>query len=285
MKRPGTVICTIIAAFLLVTACSSENGVSIPDGKGKVNVYLTDAPFPIDLMAKTIVTIDRVEIKKQETDTTGSEYIVLTESEMEVDLLKLTNGVTEMLASVELDAGVYSEIRMHVTTSKVILKDSTEFELKVPSGASSGLKVKIEPAIKINSGETADVLLDFDVSKSFVVKGAWKKGKINGFNFKPVVRCVMLGKAGRIEGTVSDTAMIALENAHIKVWLPQEDLENDSLITSSFSDENGKYKIIGLLEESYYLTSELEGYVTDTIWNVDVTAGQASTVDFGLLPE
>ena len=115
----------------------------------------------------------------------------------------------------DLEAGTYDQIRMHVTDSKVVMNDDTEFDLKVPSGSSSGLKIKIEPALEISSGQTADVLLDFDVSKSFVAKGNMENGHFNGFNFKPVVRCVMLGRAGRIEGTIIDTANVAIENASV----------------------------------------------------------------------
>lgn len=284
MKRIGLVLSTIVLGIILMVACNDEDSMSIPEGKGKVNIYLTDAPFPIDLISKTYVTIDKVEIRKQETDSAGSEFIVLTEEPMEIDLLTLSNGVTELLASVDLEAGTYDKIRMHVTDSKVVMKDDTEFALKIPSGSSSGLKIKIEPALEIGSGQTADVLLDFDVSKSFVAKGNMQNGHFNGFNFKPVVRCVMLGRAGRIEGTIIDTANVAVENASVKVWMPHEGMETDSLITSSFSDEAGKYKIIGLLTGTYYLTTEAEGFEADTVWNVGVTEGNSTVVDIQLTP-
>lgn len=284
MKRIGLVLSTIVLGIILMVACNDESTMSISEGKGKVNVYLTDAPFPIDLISKTYVTIDKVEIRKQETDSTGSEFIVLTEDPMEVDLLTLSNGVTELLASIELEAGTYDQIRMHVSESKVVMKNDSEFDLKIPSGSSSGLKIKIEPALEISGGQTADVLLDFDVSKSFVAKGNMQNGHFNGFNFKPVVRCVMLGMAGRIEGTVSDTASVAIESASVKVWMPIEGIETDSLITSSFTDQAGKYKVIGLLSGTYYLTTEKEGFETDTVWNVGVTEGNSTTVDIQLTP-
>ena len=204
---------------------------------------------------------------------------------MEIDLLTLSNGITEQLASVDLEPGEYDMIRMHVVDSKVILKDNSEFSLKVPSGSSSGLKVMIDPSISVGSGETVDVLLDFDVSKSFVAKGNWKGGNLNGFNFKPVVRCVLLGMAGRIEGTVTDTAGTALEKAAINVWMPAEETAEDSLITSTFTDSDGKYKVIGILSGTYYLTTALDSFVTDTTWNVNVMQGQSTNVDIQLTPE
>ena len=207
------------------------------------------------------------------------------EEPFEIDLLSLSNGITEQLASVELEAGSYDMIRMHVDKSTVILANETEFELKIPSGPDSGLKIKIEPALSVASGQTSDVLLDFDVSKSFVVKGNWKGGAINGFNFKPVVRCVLLDRAGRIEGTVSDTSAVNLSNASVNLWTEVNDIEEDSLLTTAFTDEMGHYQLIGIQEGTYYMTTELDSFLTDTIWNVDVLRGESTQIDFVLIPK
>lgn len=284
MKRLSLAISTVVFTILILASCSNDDNHSITNGKAKLNVYLTDAPFPIDLVSKTIVNIDKIEIRKQASDSTEAEFIVLSEELFQIDLLSLSNGLTEQLASVDLDAGEYDMIRMHVSDSKIILTDQTEFELKIPSGSSSGLKVKIEPDMVISAGQTVDVLLDFDVSKSFVAKGNWKGGQLNGFNFKPVVRCVLLGMAGRIEGTVADTTGTALENVAIKVWLPVQETDKDSLITSSFTDSDGKYQVIGILSGTYFLTTERDSFETDTIWNVNVQQGQSTTVDIELTP-
>lgn len=285
MKKIGFVLMIIVLGTALMLSCSKDDTMNnYTEGKGKVNIYLTDAPFPVNLVSKTVVSIDKVEIRKQESDTTGAEFITLTDEPMEVDLLTLSNGVTELLASVELEAGSYDLIRMHVGESTVYLNDDTQFDLKVPSGSSSGLKIKIKPAIEISSGQTADVLLDFDVSKSFVAKGNWKKGNLLGFNFKPVIRCVLLDMAGRIEGTVLDTASNALEHASVKVWMETEEM-NDSLITSAFTNPAGNYQIIGILAGNYYMTTELDSFTTDTVFNVNVTTGESTEVDFMLTPE
>nr|WP_319270734.1 DUF4382 domain-containing protein [uncultured Draconibacterium sp.] len=285
MRKIGLVLSTILFGILFIVACSDSESTNFTEGNGKVNVYLTDAPFPIDLVSQTVVTIDRVEIRKQDNDTTEASFITIMEEPFEVDLLTLSNGITEQLASIELEAGTYDMMRMHVTDSKVILTDGTEFDLKIPSGSSSGLKIKIEPALSIESGQTSDVLLDFDVSKSYVAKGNWKGGKLNGFNFKPVVRCVLLDRAGRIEGMVSDTSNVALENSAVKLWMEVNDVDDDSLLTTGFTDEMGYYQLIGIPEGTYYMTAELDSFMTDTIWNVDVLKGESTQIDFELIPE
>ncbi|WP_297099486.1 DUF4382 domain-containing protein [uncultured Draconibacterium sp.] len=286
MKKIGLALTTIVFGILMMVACTDDNGTTnFAEGNGKVNVYLTDAPFPIGLVSQTIVTIDKVEIRKQENDTTGASFITIMEEPFEIDLLSLSNGITEQLASIELEAGSYDMMRMHVTDSKVILTDGTEFDLKIPSGSSSGLKIKIEPALTIESGQTSDVLLDFDVSKSFVAKGNWKGGDIKGFNFKPVVRCVLLDRAGRIVGSVSDTASVLLPNSAVNLWTEVNDIEEDSLITTAFTNEMGEYLLIGIPEGTYYMIAEQDSFLTDTIWNVDVLKGESTQIDFMLTPE
>lgn len=283
MRKLKIFIVGILASSMAFVSCNNEENISIEEGKGRINVLLTDAPYPIELISNTYVTIDKVEIRKKteaEMDEEKDSFIVLSEENMVIDLLELTNGITEEIAAAELEAGYYDMIRLHVVDATVVLTDGSEFDLKVPSGSSSGLKIKIQPEIHLEEGQTSDVLLDFDVSRSFVVKGPLDN--INGFNFKPVVRGVYMGAAGRIEGNVTDTLATPLEDAMIKAWMPDE-AESDSLdYVSSFTDELGDYKMIGLKEGTYTVVCEMEGYENDTLKNVTVTAGEAVSADFEL---
>lgn len=288
MKHLKLIITGIILAVFAFISCNQEE-ISM-ENKGRVNVHITDAPFPINLVSKTIVTIDAVEIRKMseaEVEDDETSFILLAEGETEIDLLELTNGITEQIASADIEVGTYDMIRLHVVNAKVILNDGTEYDLQMPSAYTSGLKIKIQPAISINEGQTSDVLLDFDVNRSFVVKGSLDT-QISGFIFKPVVRGVYLGAAGRIEGNVSDIQGNPLENTLVKLFIPEvenELSENDSLIVSSFTDTEGNYKLIGLPANSYILTAELEGFKSDTTENISVTAGQSTIVNLELLED
>lgn len=279
----------IVSSILILTGCNKDEN-DIPAGKSRLNILLTDSPFPIDLVSKTTVTIDKVEIRQKMESSVNADddsFIVLSNQEMQIDLLVLTNGITEEIASSDLEAGHYDMIRLHVVDATVELKDGSTFDLKIPSGSSSGLKIKIDPEINLSEGQTYDVLLDFDVSRSFVAKGNIN-GEIHGFNFKPVIRGVFLGAAGRIEGNVTDTTSIALENAMVKAWLKEEGTEvNDSsiYIISSFTDISGDYKLIGLPEGTYNIICSSEGYQNDTLNDVSVKAGNATKIDFQLIPD
>ncbi len=292
MKQLGLIFTGVFLSIFLLVSCNDDE--NSPQGTmGRINVHLTDSPYPIDLIKSAFVTIDKVEIRQHlESDQGENEdsFIVISEANIEIDLLKLTNGITEQIASVDLEAGTYNQIRLHVVDATIVLNDGTEFDLKVPSGESSGLKIKFDPEIQITEGQTSDVLLDFDVSRSFVVKGNIGS-KIIGFNFKPVVRGAFLELAGRVEGNVADTLGIPLENAMVKLWIPAEEstniveTEDETFEVSSFTSADGKFKLIGIPSGKYSLSCEIEGYIGDTINNITVTSGQSTSINFKLKEE
>ena len=78
------------------------------------------------------MTIDKIEIRSAATVKTtevetdnDSLYTVLFEGEKVIDLLDLQNGITEELLSMDLEAGSYDLIRLHVTSAKIILDRET----------------------------------------------------------------------------------------------------------------------------------------------------------------
>lgn len=286
LRKNSLFTIALLALSTLFVACSQDdNNIENLDGKGRLTVNITDAPFPIDIVDKTVVTIDRISIGSVAEGEEDGNFMVLSEEEHEIDLLDLTNGVTLELASVDIDAGTYDEIRLHVVDAEVILKDGTEFDLKIPSGSTSGLKIKIAPAVTIEEGMESSVLLDFDVSKSFVMQGNMDTpAGIKGFLFKPVIRCVFEGFTGQIKGTVTDTSLVVLPNALVKVWNLTPEMEPDTVVTSGFTNETGYYKIIGLPEGTYHMTGELEDYETLLIEEVVVEPKVTTTVDFELTP-
>jgi len=272
----------IVSSVFMFVSCNDEEKIQT-EGTGKINVLLTDAPFPIELVSSAWITVDRVEIRSYqeiEVEDDDSAFQVISDEELHINLLELTNGITEQIAFADLEQGMYDLILLHIVDAKIILMDGSEYDMKVPSGSSSGLKVKLEPEIYLEADQTTDVLLDFDVSRSFVAKGQLG-GNLTGFNFKPVIRGVFLGSAGRIEGNVTDTAGIAMEDIMVRTWIQSEFDEDseDDYLAATFTDELGDYKLIGLPEGTYSLVIMSEIFGNDTIQDVTVSAGNSTEVD------
>lgn len=284
----GLMFLAAIAVFM--TSCTSVDEVETKSGKGTVVVKLTDAPFPVSMVDQTIVTIDKIEIRMgtasstteggTSTSTTeeDSEYIVILDEPREFDLLTLQNGVTEVIEDAELEVGSYDLIRMYVSDSEVVLKSGERFDLKIPGGTSSGLKLKLSPALVIEDGVESSLILDFDVSKSFVVQGNPKTpAGIKGFLFKPVIRAMVEKHSGRIEGKVFENETILIKEAHIKVFKGTEE------IGSALSAANGTYAIIGLPAGTYSMTCEATDYKTTEVANVVVKEKQKTVQDFKMV--
>ena len=274
MKIRNNILITVglllTITIFLVSGCDSANE---PQDSGSLLVKVTDAPFPADFVESATVTVDSIEIR-QKSGAEDNPYIVISNTPMDFNLLELRNGITASLPEIEVPVGSYDLVRLYVESANIVLKDDlSEFNLKVPSGDQTGIKVFIKPEIQIQGGLTAELLLDFDLSKSFVVHGS--PDAINGFHFKPTLRAVNNSLAGSIYGTVTDEKG-PLSEVSVTVTLDEED-------ASALTDENGYYEILGLKEGAYSVSASKEDYVDPDIIIVDVTANNKTEQNFVLV--
>ncbi|NOX88605.1 MAG: DUF4382 domain-containing protein [Calditrichaeota bacterium] len=264
-----------IAVGISLTGCEkSDEGTSAVD-QGKLTIKITDSPFPVKWIEEANVTITKIDMRRADS-IDGSPFITVWEGRKTVNLLALRNGETEDLPEAEVPAGTYNLIRIRVDSASVKYKNGAVMTLKVPSGARTGIKIFIDPPLEVEGGQLSEILLDFDVSKSFMVRGKWHQN-FPGFIFRPVIRAVFLRKAGSIIGLVSDTTGTALEDAQIQV-------EQDTVVTHAFTNHRGFYKILGLREGTYKVTAIKENYQQQEAFNVNVTKGQATIQNFTLIP-
>ena len=281
MRKHRANITTILGAgILLLAGCQGieqidNNGDSgLP---GKLVISLTDDPFPVDLIENAEVVITKVEIR-QEADTSDYPFMTLMEDTVSFDLMDLRNGITAELLNMEIPAGQYDLIRLYVQEASLTVKDNGTYHVKVPSGAQTGIKLYLDPAVRVEGGLTAEILLDISLENSFVLKGNMHTpAGIKGFNFKPVIRAVNKSTAGSIEGFVSDTSMT--EIAHASVWL-----EQDSVVASAFSDSAGFYAMIGIPAGIYSVYAAKENYDTAFFNNVEIVAANKTIQDITLGP-
>lgn len=272
----------IAIALMLLAGCNNN---SEEVGTGRLSVQLTDAPFPGDLVAEANVTISKIEARNKgvdddeegEAEEEENAFIVLSEEEKAFNLLDLQNGVTASLVDLEVPVGSYDLVRLYVDEASVVLADGQEFDLFVPSGAQTGIKVFIKPAIEVSGGLTAELLLDFDVANSFVAKGNISSpAGINGFNFKPTIKAANLSTAGRIQGVVTDSLDAAAAGATVSIFVA------DTLNTTAIADENGAYAVLGLTAGAYDVTVEYSEYQPLTVEDVEVVAANATVLDVNL---
>jgi len=268
-----TTLLLISFSFILINSCNKDND----NNGGNLIIKIIDDPFPANLVEEANVTISKIEIREKTQDE-GDPYIILLETPVSYNLLELRNGFTADLPDFDVPVGEYDLIRLYISEASAKLKDGTTYNLTVPSGAQTGIKVFIKPSIQVQGGLTSELILDFDVNKSFVALGNFNSsGGIEGFHFKPVVRAVNSSTAGRIVGTVSDTSFNYLMDA--SVWI-----EKDTIISFTITDTLGFYALIGIPVGTYSIYATKMDHDTVTYPSIEVIGGNQTLQDFILTP-
>lgn len=274
--KPFHFIISALLISIIFTQCSDGDS-----NTGRINVLLTDAPFPTDLVDEANVTITKIEARQSGSEEEESSFVTLYEGEgsSPINLLDLTNGVTANIVDAEVPVGSYDLVRVYVTEASVLLKDGNSYDLKVPSGAQTGIKIFVKPAIEVAGGLTADLILDFDVSRSFVPRGPLNSP--NGFIFKPVIKASNESVAGSLGGIITaidpDTQeVLPADGATVSVYAA------DTFNTSTVADLEGNYGILGLDAGLYDITAEYDGFDAVTVEDVEIVVANRTTQDIQL---
>jgi hypothetical protein len=299
MIRHKTSKVALAAALIGVGVAACSDGTS-PQGDASVRVLLTDAP--VHYVAAAWVDIGAVEILPAN----GDGPIVLSEDGTDgfLNLLDLQGAVTHTLADADIEAGDYSQIRLIVEAARVELAEgyefsdgSTEKELFIPSGAQTGIKLNLRSAdgdeeggpVTIAAGETV-LVLDFDVSKSFVAQGnPYTPAGINGMIFKPTLRVVVWDVAASISGTVSTVLEGESVEGLLVTATPEDEgslEEYQTLEGTATTNAEGEYTIYFLVPGQYTVSvTAPEGLTTDPASiEVELDHGEdAEEVDFALV--
>ncbi len=171
---------------VLALAAAIGGGCSDTTGTSDVRLTLLLTDAPTDYLASAMVTIDTISILP-----VGGAPIVLRDASGEYDLLELQDGVTDTLAILTIPADTYLQLRLQVTAASVTLGGSMNMDLKVPSGAQSGIKINLSGAggTGIEILDNTVLVVDFDVSQSFVIQGNPNTpAGIHGVLFTPLLR-------------------------------------------------------------------------------------------------
>ncbi len=298
MKRIPLVLSLIMIAGLSAFLLHSCDDIDTADSNkgGILHLSITDSPIDAYDVTGVFITVTEIQIYKG-----GEAWMTIEEFEgpQVYNLLDLTHGISELMASVELDAGVYSQIRFMIDAPEFMgqgnhtnpgcyieFADETTAPLFVPSGARTGYKA-MGPFTIPSNGEV-HVIADFDVRKSVT-----ESGRSGRFILKPTIRLVVEDQAGRISGTVTNLG----ENHGAAIYAYQagnytadeaSDPEEDNprfpnAITSDMADEDGIFKLCFLAPGTYDLVvaTTLDGgfhAVAGIVTGVEVESRKATQV-------
>lgn len=272
-RRRGWLAVFALAASTLLVACGGGGGSAPPteQGQGSLRAALTDAPAcGYDHVFVTVEKLRVHRVADAPEDSEGWSEIVLSPSRR-LDLLTLTNGVLEELGTTPLPAGRYQQLRLVLAQNNasqplanaVQPTGSALVPLRTPSAQQSGLK--LNTAIDVAAGQTADIVLDFDACRSIV-----KAGNSGNYNLKPVL-AVLPRLAASIEGYVTST--LALPATSVSAQ------QNGVTVRATVPDPaTGRFLLSPVPEGTYTVVVTAEGRATTVVRGVPATLAIGKTI-------
>lgn len=282
---------TIAAAvtICLFTGCYQDDTVHGPASMAPTRVLLTDDPFPFDSVASVNLFVTRIEASAQ-FDTSGAgNWVEIVAPRKSFDLLTLQQGTTALVGQSIIDAGQYATVRMTIDVDKSSIKypDGSDAIVHWPGTGELTFYALVEEPVGVAPGAGAELVIDFDVGRSFL----YRLFGVKAFYATPVLRAVNSAATGAIEGTVTGTANVGaaypLANANVTVYGgdPHAAATAWWVVATGHTDNQGRYKIGFLLAGSYIVRVEqpiIPAFAAVTTPNVSVSVGQVTPYDIQL---
>ncbi|AII52052.1 hypothetical protein N008_08680 [Hymenobacter sp. APR13] len=221
-------------------ACSTDDSSS---DSTKLEVRLMDAPGDFQ---QVVLDVIKIEVHlKEENDPDG--WQLLPFQAQAINVLDYVNGRSALLVSTDFAPGDLKEIRLLLgPNSYVVGRDGQRYDLKTPSGQTSGVKLKLDRAT-LRERETFQLLLDFDVARSIVERGNWRPGndKKERYLLKPVIRVLAQELRASLRGTAAPAA------ARPQVLAIRQSLTPADTFSTAADATSGAFQFSGLPAGTY----------------------------------
>ena len=255
----------IIAAASLSLILANCNG-DDPASTGSLSISLADAPVDIDKVERVVVEFSGVEIKPANGEPITFDFTERCTADLascQIDLLSQTSGASELILDAEtVPSGQYNWLRLMVKAEPNI-EDSyidingQRFELRIPSGAESGLK--LNRGFDVPAGGDADFTIDFDLRKS-----VHDPVGSSDYILRPTLRIVDNTETGTLSGNIDSSFFVggactgAVYVFDGTVAAPDDEdgegIGGPDPITSALVEDDGVYGYkVGFLSEGDYL--------------------------------
>jgi Domain of unknown function (DUF4382) len=171
MKMKKVILSAVVFSVFAVAfiACNKDK-----EGGTTLKIRLTDAPVNAE---EVNVDIQQVRVMFNEDSVNG--WMNLSTNAGVYNLLGLQNGVDTLLATGTIPTNTVKEIRFVLGTNNSIKVTGVTYPLTIPSGAESGLKIKVNKQL---NASLDSLLIDFDAALSIHQLGT------GAYQLKPVLK-------------------------------------------------------------------------------------------------
>lgn len=180
----------VVGVLAATPGCSSAD----PGGSGFVRVLVTEGPDVASGHVAFRVTLREIFLIAKEPDPSDGAGIemrggpISIPGDLEIDLSSLEGGRTVLIASQQVPAGDYAQVRLVVASAAVIRRGASPRDpVAVTSVGRVGERVDIPVPFTLRDGEIHDVTLDIDAEAS---ARALEAGGDRGIVVRPAVSSV-----------------------------------------------------------------------------------------------
>jgi len=275
---------TAIVIFLVYSSCSKDKSLSIPEGKQRVSIRLTDDP--VLHFQEVNVDIQMVEVKvvpdscmsrygdHDDDDDDGNcgrdddhdryEHCAVWDT-LDINpgiynLLDLANGADTLLASGFTIQGRITKIRLTLGDANSVMIDSVKYPLKLWNNIHVVMiSVRGENVSQISPNDL-QLWLDFDAGRSIV------KIRDNRFVLKPYLRLFIPDHTASLKGIIlpreAHPVVAAIVNTDTLIAIPDR--------------ESGRFKIRGITGTTadVFINATANGYKDTTITGIGLAIGR-----------
>lgn len=189
-----------MAALSALAGCGGGGG----GETGSLSMQVTDAP--VDGVNEVVVEFTGVTLKPKG----GPAFDIAFDAPLSVDLKSLHSGNTAVLFDDEIvPAGRYEWLRLEVNAefdtildSYVVESGGAQLELRIPSGANSGLK--LVSGFTVAAGGASSFVIDWNLREGLV-----KSPGQPGYKLQPALRITNLQEFGSIAGSITPELVTA----------------------------------------------------------------------------
>jgi DNA gyrase inhibitor GyrI len=303
---------------LIAAACGGGGGSS---GNGRVKVLVTDKRFDLDLVQEALVHVTKITLspfdddegEKQDghddeddgdhddgdhddgdhdDDGDGGhhgdhkEFVLYPGPGIVVSLLDLRDGISAEFATGEIPAGSYRVARLYIDDAKLTLTNGNVYStadgnLDLTQANKIGLKIFFKPPLEVVAGEEIPILLDFDLSKTFIPVPCDDPLNATRFLVRPGIRATTRVDTGDLNGTITEDdgagGLMAVDLATVYV-LPPGETDLTKAVTTTASVSTGSYAVLGLSPGTYDVLA-VKDAKQKSATGVQVEAGNITIVD------
>jgi hypothetical protein len=304
---------------LLATACGGGGGGS--GGSGRVKVLVTDKRFDLDLVQEALVHVTKITLSRVDDDDEkgesldgdhhdddnddqgndddqghdddhhehhgdGNTVVLYPGPGIVVSLLDLRDGISAEFADGEVPAGTYRLARLFIDDAKLTLTNGNVYStadgnLDLTCANSSGLKIFFDPPLEVVAGEVTPILLDFDLSKTFIPVPCDDPLNATKFLIKPGIRATTRTTTGDLNGMVTEDdgmgGQKGVDLATVYV-LPPGETDLTKAVTSTASVATGAYAVLGLSPGTYDVLA-VKDPKQKSVTGVQIEAAKITTLD------